>query len=309
MRLRYDPVNMAVASGKVILLGEHAVVYGHPAIVAGIENGAEASATIDGSCSITVGNQAANSNQGTLGVAFSELMSALNTPPLRAKVQLNIPPGCGLGASAAAAVALARAALDLLEPAESEPPVRRKSILRAANAWEKVFHGNPSGVDATAATIGGCFAFDRRKGPESLTLQQSLQLGVAIADAPAETRAIVARVAEMREEDSRRINGILEQIADLVAQARLAMLYGAAARLGQLMNANHALLQQLEVSTPRLDQACALALQAGALGAKLTGSGGGGCVIALCDGSADPVLEAWRGRSLSCFSVTIHASA
>ena len=299
---------MAVASGKVILLGEHAVVYGHTAIVAGIDNGAEASVVIDGTSIITVGDHAARLNQGVLGVAFSELLKALDTPPLRAKVRLNVPPGCGLGASAAAGVALARAALNLFEPAQSESAIQRKTILRAAHAWEKVFHGNPSGIDATAATIGGCFAFDRGTGPESLMLPRPMQLAVAVADAPAETRSVVAKVAKLRKRDPPRINGILEQIAELVAEARHAMQQGETDHLGQLMNANHALLQGLAVSTPKLDEACITALQAGALGAKLTGSGGGGCVIALCDSSTEPVLQAWKSRSLSCFSVTVHAS-
>ena len=298
---------MAVASGKVILLGEHAVVYDHPALVAGIENGAQASVEVDGHSSITVGPYAAELNQGTLGMAFAALMNTLNTPPLRANVQLNIPAGCGLGASAAAGVALARAALNLLEPLDDELPVRRKAIIKAAQAWEKVFHGNPSGIDATAATLGGCFAFRRGQAPDPIALQQPLTVAVAVADAPAQTRVVVERVAELRASESPRIDGIFDRIAELVVDAQAAMRSGQKAKLGQLMNENHALLQQLAVSTVKLDEACELARQAGALGAKLTGSGGGGCVIALCHCSAEPVLAAWKSRSLTCFAITVQS--
>jgi mevalonate kinase len=117
----------------------------------------------------------------------------------------------------------------------------------------------------------------------------------------------VERVAELRSSEPQRIDGIFNDIAELVVQAQTAMRSGQTARLGQLMNENHALLQQLTVSTVKLDEACELARQAGALGAKLTGSGGGGCVIALCESSAEPVLSAWKSRKLSCFSITIQS--
>ncbi len=197
---------MAVAKGKVILLGEHAVVYGHPALVAGISEGAEAFVTIDGSCSINVGSRHARVGEGELGKAFGALMSSLNTPPISANVTLKIPPGCGLGASAAAAVAIARAAFDVIEPASRESPARQKRILMAAHAWERVFHGEPSGVDAAAATLGGCFVFIRNHDPQLIKLAQPIHLAIAVADAPADTRTLVTNVAKRLEADSDGVN-------------------------------------------------------------------------------------------------------
>lgn len=296
---------MAAASGKVILLGEHAVVYGHPALVAGIENGAEASVARDVVSSITVGSHTEASDQGTLGAALGALLAAIDAPPVRAHVHLHIPAGCGLGASAATGVAVARATLDLLEPTDTESLMRRDAILRAAQAWEKVFHGNPSGIDAAAATLGGCFAFNRTGGPQSIAVASPLHLAVAIADAPASTKAMVDRVAELRAADPQRINGIFATIAQLVESAMRAIQEGSVSHLGELMSQNHACLQGLNVSTGALDNACDWARGAGALGAKLTGSGGGGCVIALCADSPGAVLDAWSNRGLSCFPVVV----
>jgi len=300
---------MAAASGKVILLGEHAVVYGHPALVAGIENGAEADVLRDTESSITLGSHTETADQGTLGAALNALLTALGAPPLRAQVRLHIPAGCGLGASAATGVAVARAALDLLEPADSETLTRRKVILGAAQAWEKVFHGNPSGIDAAAATLGGCFAFDRNSEPRPLGVPSPLHLAVAVADAPASTKAMVSAVAELRATAPERIDGVFAQIARLVNEAQHAIEQGAMVRLGGLLNQNHELLRSLDVSTPALDNACQSARAAGALGAKLTGSGGGGCVIALCSESPEAVLNDWRRRGLSCFPVVIRRTA
>jgi mevalonate kinase len=298
---------MAAASGKVILLGEHAVVYGHPALVAGIENGAEASVTRATASSITVGAHTETTDKGTLGAALGALLAALDAPPVRANVHLHIPAGCGLGASAATGVAVARATLDLLEPIVTESLTRRHAILRAAQAWEKVFHGNPSGIDAAAATLGGCFAFDRRGGPQAIAVASPLQLAVAIADAPASTKAMVDKVAELRAADPERIDSVFAIIAQLVKASMRAIEEGSATRLGELMSQNHACLQGLDVSTRALDNACDWARSAGALGAKLTGSGGGGCVIALCTESPQTVLDAWSRRGLACFPVLVRA--
>jgi len=296
---------LAVAKGKVILLGEHAVVYGMPALVVGIDQGAQASVTIDGNCSITLGNRQARPGDGELGIAFKALMDSLDTPPLRATIDLRVPAGCGLGASAAAAVALAKAALDTIEPASSESAFRNKRVLKAAHAWEKIFHGNPSGVDALAALLGGCFVFTRSDGPEPIQLLRPIQLAVAVADAPADTRTQVTRVADRYEADSAGVDRIFERIRSLVESAQLTLAEGAVAPLGNLMNENHRLLRELGVSTARLDSACEHARQAGALGAKLTGSGGGGCVVALCAEDPGPIIRAWANQGLSCFSTTI----
>lgn len=296
---------MAIANGKVILLGEHAVVYGHPALVVGIAEGAEASVTIDGSSSITVGEHLARLGEGDLGRAFGALLHSLDTPPLCAKVSLRIPAGCGLGASAAVAVALARAALDLTDPAPVETAERRKRILRAADAWERVFHGSPSGIDAAAASRGGCFVFTRGTGPQSIQLVAQLNLAVAVADVPAVTRIQVEKVADLHETDPQRVDRIFNSVGKLVESAKASLEQGFAARLGPLMNENHALLQALSVSTKNLDRACDCARSAGALGAKLTGSGGGGCVVALCSTDTAPVLAAWKSLGLACFSTII----
>jgi mevalonate kinase len=298
---------MAAASGKVILLGEHSVVYGHPAVVAGIENGAQASVARDTVSSITVGSHTEATDQGTLGAALTALLAAIDAPPVRAHVHLHIPAGCGLGASAATGVAVARATLELLEPTDTESQTRRDAILRAAQAWERVFHGNPSGIDAAAATLGGCFAFNRTGGPQSIALPSPLHLAVAIADAPASTKAMVDKVMALRAADPDRIDRIFARIAQLVKAAIRAIEEGSAIRLGELMSQNHACLQGLDVSTHALDNACDWARSAGALGAKMTGSGGGGCVIALCAESPRAVLDLWSSRGLSCFPVVVRA--
>jgi len=296
---------LAKARGKIILLGEHAVVYGRPALVVGIENGAKATVHLDQSSSIDVGGHKAVPGEGELGRAYQALLQNLNAPGLRAVVDLGIPAGCGLGASAAVGVALARAVLDLLHT-EGEMANTDDRVLRAAHVWETVFHGKPSGIDASAATLGGCFVYTKDQKPDIVHLSQPLMLAVAVADKPANTRTMVEKVAAQLARAPERTQEIFESIGSLVTSAKGALAQGNVAALGPLMNRNHALLRELSVSTEPLDQACDVALLSGAIGAKLTGSGGGGCVVALSESTTEPVLRAWKARGVTCFQATIH---
>jgi mevalonate kinase len=175
--------------------------------------------------------------------------------------------------------------------------------------WENVFHGNASGIDTAAAEHGGCLWFTRSEGAHPLAVGSALQVSVALVEPGASTLRMVEAVAERRQADRRGVDRVIESIADLARRARQAISVGDLGELGRLMTQNHELLVELGVSTPGLDQACGWAIQAGALGAKLTGAGGGGCVIALVDESTRPVVvEAWARRGLRCFEARCAAT-
>jgi mevalonate kinase len=300
---------MARARGKVILLGEHAVVYGVPALAVGIERGAHAVARPAETPRLNIGDRSTGASEATeISRAFAALLAALDAPALELSVTLELPPGCGLGASAAIAVAAARAVLDQVDPSAGdapERPERAERVLRAAHAWESVFHGNPSGVDAAAAASGGCIAFTRGESPSPVQLGAPLELVVAVAGPPASTKVMVEGVARLRERRPEVVNKALEGIRALVNNARLAIEAGDLPALGKLMDLNQMLLSGLFLSTEDIERAVMLARDAGALGAKLTGSGGGGCVIALTSGGAAPILAAWQGAGLRCFETVV----
>jgi mevalonate kinase len=294
---------MAHANGKVILLGEHAVVYGVPAIAAGIERGAEARATPAASASLRIFDRnAVPGDESDLGRAFGALLDALGASNLAVLATLQLPPGSGLGASAALAVAIARAVL-----AAQGVPQDKARVLSAAAAWEGVYHGNPSGIDAAAAESGGCILFDKSGGPVPIALCRDLVLAIGLAGPPASTKLMVEGVARLRERRTALVDQALEGIRVLVNNARLCLEAGDLPGLGSLMNDNQMLLAGLFVSTDGIERCCAVAREAGALGVKLTGSGGGGAVVALCDADDEPILSAWRAAGIDCFGSYVRA--
>jgi mevalonate kinase len=292
----------ARAGGKVILLGEHAVVYGVPALAVGIERGARASAAPSSQARLELGErQVLASDDSELGRALAALLTSLGAPALAMKVELDLPAGCGLGASAAIGVALARAA------AAHVPGASAEAVLEAAMAWEQVFHGNPSGVDAAASALGGCIQFTRGVSIEPVRLGRDLPLVLAVAGPPASTKSMVEGVARIKERRPELFQKTLDGVLALVKNARLCLEAGDLPGLGQLMNLNQMLLSGLHVSTEGIERACQIARSAGALGAKLTGAGGGGCVVALADLDPEPVLSALTEAGFECFSSLVRA--
>ena len=277
------------AFGKVILLGDHAVAQGRSALVAALGRGVRAEARPGEPELWSGGALVARPGDGSdLGTAFGALLAAAGRSA-RVEVSFDLPVRAGLGSSAAFAVALARA----LEVPEDR-------VFEVAQVSERVFHGAPSGVDVEAARRGGIGRFSRARGFCEV-LAQPLTLCVGLDGRPRETRRMVARVARLAEEDPALGAQLLDGIAALVDRGEAALAKGDGAALGRLFDAHHGYLGALGVSTPELDLLCHLARREGALGAKLTGAGGGGAVIALAPGREAEVVGAWQAAGFEGF--------
>lgn len=306
------------ANGKVILLGEHAVVYGGSAIAAGIDRGARATLRVlpRGDCSqLSLGDRTlvADPTGDDLARAFAALLARFEAPPVMVVAESDLPAGGGLGSSAALGVAIARA-VEGLDATSNGPPLDR--VLARARAWEEIFHGAPSGIDTAAAAHGGCFRFSRADGVRPLALARDLWLCIGDSGRGSSTRAMVEGVARTAERKPELFRTTMEGIERLVANAALALEAGDLGAVGSLMNLNQMLLAGLMLSTETIETLCAAARGAGALGAKLTGAGGGGSVVALTPSAragaesvdddearraAEAIVDSWRRAGLDGF--------
>jgi mevalonate kinase len=293
------------ACGKVILLGEHAVVYGVPALAVGIDRGARAQAApMDvGPSRLFVRGWdivVRETDEGhDLARAFRALLDA--APPLGPRwieVETDLPPGGGLGCSAAIGVAVARAI---------EPHLTDEALRDRAMAWECVFHGNPSGVDAAVAARGGCVLFRKGQPIEPVRVRGTMHLCVGNTGTASSTKTMVEAVARLRARRPEIVDKSFDAIRTLVSNARLAIEAGDWLALGRLLDLNQMLLGGLFVSTPEIERMCGIARSAGALGAKLTGAGGGGSVVALAASraAADVVIEAWQAEGFTGFAACV----
>ncbi len=291
------------ACGKVILLGEHAVVYGIPAIAVGIDRGASAvaRASLEGRSRLDVRAWNVSVHAGDperdLARAFAAVLEASGAAgqgPIVVDASADLPPGAGLGCSAALGVAVARAV---------DPDAGAPQVLERAMAWERVFHGNPSGVDAAVAAMGGPVLFTKNVGVEALGTRGTISLAIGHSGSASSTRSMVESVARQLERRPEVVNRTFEAIRALVANARLALEAHDLTSLGKLMDMNQMLLSGLMLSTPEIEQLCRVAREAGGLGAKLTGAGGGGCVVALASGQAhaERIVDGWKAANFEGF--------
>jgi mevalonate kinase len=306
---------MAFGRGKVILLGEHGVVHGRPALAAGLGRGVLATATraeADALVLMGMGSDDARrfppegAGEEPLARAFHVALAGYGARPFPAEVrcEVGLPPGAGLGCSAAIGVAVV-GALDALYGVARTPEERGAYCL----AWEEVFHGNPSGVDNTMAAVGGIHVYRKGRPLEPLRPRVPLHLVVGYSGEGSSTKEMVESVAHFAERWPSEAEKIFDGMAALVGYAKLALEEGNLRHVGQLMDLNHKLLSSLMLSTERLEALCGAAREAGALGAKVTGAGGGGCMIALVASAAEaePVLAALR--ALGCEPFLAEAGA
>lgn len=290
--------------GKVILLGEHAVVYGHPALAGALARGA--SARVDARTGPTAlrvpGWDLAVDvdDEHPVADALRALLDAASAPRegLELTVEVSVPPAAGLGSSAALSVAVARAL---------EPEADDTRIEQVANAAERCFHGTPSGIDVALATRGGLGTYRRGHGLTPLAAAP-VALAIGLSGEPRRTADMVARVARARADQPGAADSIAALGAAAVAGAD-ALLGNQLDRLGRLMGDAHQHLAALGVSTPALDALVDSALATGATGAKLTGAGGGGAVIALAPGREAAVCDAWRALGYRAFTCSVGATA
>ena len=258
------------APGKVLLLGEHSVVYGHPALAAAIPRYV--------SVEVTRADEARIELPGGLEVplavldAAREMASAAGYPgAFHARVQSEIPLGSGLGSSAALGVALARAL---------KPGCGAAEAADLAMRLERVLHGAPSGVDPAACAREGVIFFTRGEPPEVEAVRGSAWIAVALTGIARGTHSTVMPLAGRRRTDPA-VDRLLAELGTLAREGRRFFEAGELEELGVRFDAAHALLRQLGVSCAELEEAVGALKRAGALGAKLTGAGGGGAAIGL----------------------------
>jgi mevalonate kinase len=194
---------------------------------------------------------------------------------LKVSVSATIPVASGLGSGAAVSVALIRALSTFLGR-----ELEDERVSRLAYEVEKLHHGTPSGIDNTVITYQRPVFFIKGQPPETFHVRHPFTLVIAYTGISAPTKEAVGDVRKLWESDKPRLESAFDSIGALVLKARQSIESGNLPALGPLMDANHALLQQLTVSSSELDHLVAAARQAGALGAKLSGGGRGGNMIA-----------------------------
>ena len=289
------------ASAKFILLGEHAVVYNQYAIAYPINNAVKISITDEG-------NKLAFTLSGFFDQEISEgseyfsyfkklldvicKIYAVDVPLIHFEINSRIPLAMGLGASASIAVALSSALSNYFELSKNS-----EEINKIAFECEKINHILPSGIDNTVASFGKAVFYNKNEPINVLSKKysKSLPIIIAMSNSPSKTSDLVTSVAKTRNKNKEMYEKIFQQMGEISQQGFDVIKKRDFNQLGDLMNIYQGLLNSIGVSTPELESMIDIARSSGALGAKLTGSGGGGSIIALCPDHQKEVRNSLNG--------------
>jgi mevalonate kinase len=292
------------APGKIILFGEHAVVYGQPALAVPVTH-VHADVEVSDSPRIGIWIDAPNVNlhaelnalpsdhpiasvihnflflsrvppHPTRSSSVREARGEGKFPNLEIKITSTIPVASGLGSGAAVTIALIRAL-----SAHLNRPITDEEVNVLAYEIEKLHHGMPSGIDNTVVTYAKPVYFVKSQPIETFKVGAPFTIVIGDTGIPAPTKESVGDVRRLWEADKARWENVFDKVGEIAKEARANIETGKWAMLGELMNQNHALLQEMTVSSPELDKLASAAQKAGALGAKLSGGGRGGNMIAL----------------------------
>jgi len=290
-------VIFAKAPGKIILFGEHAVVYGQPAIAIPV-NKVSTTARVIPNLDTDPGNVRIQAPDIQLDSALCELpldhpvatavrlvqnASEVNTlPGITLQISSTIPMAAGMGSSAAISIAIIRALSDFLGASLSADQV---STL--AYQVEKIQHGTPSGIDNNVISHQKPVYYIRDEPVEHLEIETPTYWVIADSGEKTPTRETVGDVRKLYDSDPERFDELFNQIGTITQNARASLIKGDVDKLGDLMNANQNLLEKINLNSPALEHLINTAMKAGAKGAKLSGGGRGGNIIALA--SADNI--------------------
>ncbi|WP_018658942.1 mevalonate kinase [Allofustis seminis] len=276
---------IGTAHGKIILIGEHAVVYGAPALALPLQDLTIRVEITPDKDFTTLHSKYFNGKLHEAPSDLDNLKAILHhfmndhpefSKPLCITIDNTLPSERGMGSSAAVATALVRALFDYFAL-----PLSEEELDEYVDIAEKIAHGNPSGVDALIVKNDMPFLFKKNTYAKKITLHMPGYLVIADTGQVGQTRGAVAGVAEYRKENIQKFEKEFEEILALIEHTLSAINEKDLEALGMAMNETQDILRNWTVSNEKLDELTSAALKAGAIGAKLTGSGRGGCMIAL----------------------------
>ena len=303
--------SIASAPGKVILFGEHFVVYGVKAILCSINKRVTVTAETTNEKKISI-----NSKIGKLVLEPNKSIFEINSPlkpfyylankaiknkdiGIHIQIDSEIPLGAGLGSSSACCVAAAASIFNLFGQASKE------KILEHAIEAEKTIFENTSGADCTVCTYGGIMEYDKNTGFKKIENKPNFQLVIVNSNIEHSTQSMVSKVKEFENENKEKFSNLSNLESQLVEDVLKLVKENKTKEIGEKMNKNQEYLEILGISNEELTKMIRIG-QESSFGAKITGSGGGGCIFALTNESdSQNILKKFKDNNYECFSTKI----